>query len=134
MPKSSKQKNKKNKTKQRRGEQKQVEGTLVPPESLPAISDLLETALHEAKAVEAKTVDEAQTELELEIAVDIETAVDAEAEAERESLLVTKPTAAQELRASLLAKQKQQPKGWKQQVKAGKIVGAHVPKRFNRGG
>ena len=132
MSKSSKQKSKKNKTKQRRGEQKQVDVTLLPPESLPAISDLLETALHEAKAVEAKTVDEAQTELE--IAVDIETAVDGEAEAEHESLLAPKPTVAQELRAALLAKQKQQPKGWKQQVKGGKIVGAHVPKRFNRGG
>lgn len=37
-------------------------------------------------------------------------------------------------RALLLAKQKQQPKGWKQQVKSGKMVSAHVPKRFNRGG
>ncbi len=132
MSKSSKQKSKKNKTKQRRGEQKQIDVTLVPPESQPAISDLLETALHEAKVVEAKTVDEAQTELE--IAVDIEAAVDGETEDERESLLVTKPTAAQELRAALLAKQKQQPKGWKQQVKAGKMTNAHVPKRFNRGG
>lgn len=47
--------------------------------------------------------------------------------------LVTKPTAAQELRAALLAKQ-QQPKQWKQQLKAGRMVGAQVPKRFNRGG
>lgn len=47
--------------------------------------------------------------------------------------LVTKPTATQELRAALLAKQPQ-PKQWKQQLKAGKMVGAQVPKRFNRGG
>jgi len=44
------------------------------------------------------------------------------------------PAAISEQRALLLAKQKQRPNQWKQQVKAGKMVNAHVPRRFNRGG
>ncbi|MCB0064527.1 MAG: hypothetical protein KDE19_20530, partial [Caldilineaceae bacterium] len=83
------------------------------------------------EAAGAEADDEtAEAEPQLEYDVDVE----AERAPEAESLVVTKPTAAENLRAALLAKQKQQPKGWKQQVKAGKMVGAHVPKRFNRGG
>jgi len=47
--------------------------------------------------------------------------------------LTSKAAALQALRAAQLAKQ-QQSKQWKQQLKAGKMVGAQVPKRFNRGG
>ena len=44
---------------------------------------------------------------------------------------VASPTAA-ERQAALLARQ--QRTQWNQQRKAGKMAGAHVPKRFNRGG
>ncbi len=115
MPKSSKPKNKQGKNKKQRAEQRQITVPVVPNESQFAIADLLQSA--EAGATDA-----------------LEVTIASEATVEAEPLLATKLTAAQELRSSLLAKQKQQPKGWKQQVKAGKIVGAHVPKRFNRGG
>ena len=63
-----------------------------------------------------------------------------EPEVNEQSLIVTDDvdaTSLQQLlaakRAALLAKQ-QQGKQWKQQLKAGRMVGAQVPKRFNRGG
>ena len=49
---------------------------------------------------------------------------------------VSKPTLVPKPQAGLLAQQPKAPptKQWNKQIKAGKMVGAHVPKRFNRGG
>lgn len=113
MSKSSRQKGKKNKEK--RIPQRQHKVSVIPSNPQFPTADLLQSA-------------------EAEVTVALDVTIESEATVEAEPLRVTKSTAAQDLRASLLAKQKQQPKGWKQQVKAGKIVGAHVPKRFNRGG
>jgi hypothetical protein len=56
-------------------------------------------------------------------------------DATQPTLTVPEKSPAAELRAALQAKQQQQRANqWKQQVKAGKMVSAHVPKRFNRGG
>ena len=124
MSKSSKQKSKKSKNKQRQA-QRQPKLHIEPTDAVaPVDPEQLSAQLLEAAAAE----ETAEAEPELAADVELETA------AEEESLLVTKPTAAENMRAALLAKQKQQPKGWKQQVKAGKMVNAHVPKRFNRGG
>ncbi|MEZ4736965.1 MAG: hypothetical protein R3E79_58540 [Caldilineaceae bacterium] len=46
---------------------------------------------------------------------------------------LTLAAAAAEHKAALLARNQQRAQ-WNQQRKAGKMVGAHVPKRFNRGG
>ncbi|MEZ4673837.1 MAG: hypothetical protein R2932_06270 [Caldilineaceae bacterium] len=127
MSKASKQKSKKSKTKQRQG-QRQPKLHIEPVNAVAPLDsgdpEQLSAQLLEAAAA----ADAGDTKPELAADVDLETAT------EEESLLVTKPTAAENLRAALAAKQKEQPKGWKQQVKAGKMVGAHVPKRFNRGG
>ncbi len=69
-----------------------------------------------------------------DMATEGQSAIMPEKQAEAETEVLTKSAAVQDLRAALQAKQQQQPRGWKQQVKAGKMVGAHVPKRFNRGG
>jgi hypothetical protein len=114
MPKSSKQKNKKGKLNENRSQQRQHKIPVIPSNPQFPLADLLESAKPEATDV-------------------LEVTIASEATVEAEPLLATKLTAAQELRASLLAKQ-QQAKQWKQQLKAGKMVGAHVPKRFNRGG
>ena len=127
MSKSSKQKSKKSKTKQRQG-QRQPKLHIAPVDAVAPLDSVDPEQLSAQLLEAAAAADAGGTKPELASDVDLETA------AEEESLLVTKSTATENLRAALLAKQKQQPKGWKQQVKAGKMVGAHVPKRFNRGG
>lgn len=66
-------------------------------------------------------------------ATDVQEAALAPATGETAPELMSKAAALQALRTAQLAKQPQS-KQWKQQLKAGKMVGAQVPKRFNRGG
>lgn len=123
MSKSSKQKRNKSKSKnkQRRELPVQPQPTLEPEELLAQLA---------AQAAEEENTEPATT-LDTD-AIDVPETLEEEGEAEPS--VVSKSAAVQDLRAALQAKQKQQPKGWKQQVKAGKMANAHVPKRFNRGG
>jgi len=114
MAKSSKQKDKQGKNIEKHSQQQQPKVPKIAPNPQVTAAELLKSAAAEATAT-------------LDVTSETEVTVEAE------SLLVTKPTATQELQAALQAKPKQA-KQWKQQLKAGKMVGAQVQKRFNRGG
>lgn len=118
MKKSSKQKNKKHHKKAQQNKQHHQHAVPSRPDEQPvAAADGTEVIVPDAE-------------------VPAEALVNAEIEVAPEVTMVAKPALAAMQQAALLAQQQkaQQSKQWNKQVKAGKMVGAHVPKRFNRGG
>ena len=136
MKKSSKHKNKKSQKKAKQNRQFHQQAAPIQPDEQPTppADGTVVTAPDAEAAPELLVVPEGEVVPESEVGPEGE--VGPEDEVAPASTGVSKPTLVPKPQAGLLAQQPKAPptKQWNKQIKAGKMVGAHVPKRFNRGG